>query len=521
MPQDIPGFYYDAEKNRYFKSPVPGSAPASSSRSRKAPAKPTELTKPFRRTRLKTSKLLQFVELHGNVIASNKGKYNFKEEVQKSRVSCPLVWKYRDTQKLVDGALEQIYASVQTLEGRTQTDILLAGGINGSLSYFEVGKVGQHFDYGIQCIPDRVWPIIKGNQDGFCKLSRNICSPPRASLQMSSHISSIKLFRNHCPSTIADGSIVQHALISTLGSESYGGSLCVLDLTEAIEFNQIPLVRRTVNEVAKFNCTIWTAECGFFQNRAVIGTNAGAALVDLGTGRASWMLHSKSDVLAQQLVHSGNVVLCGLRNGAIITVDVRQKPERFSDRLVRHRLPHSPLDNTVGNSRKQWFKLSGNIHRSHTVVLPSSISCLVSLMFDDQYFLASSMDGSVKLYDLRLVQRGAVQSYEGHVNSHTRIQIGVDPFEKFLMSGGEDCNLRLWSIKSGELLFEDKFSTSVPSAVCWRRAERFLNLPDDRERYQQYLQRESYESGAQNGCSELNHQAMLTRGDSNIGKVQV
>lgn len=41
----------------------------------------------------------------------------------------------------------------------------------------------------------------------------------------------------------------------------------------------------------------------------------------------------------------------------------------------------------------------------------------------------------VKLYDLRLVQRGSIQSYEGHVNSHTRIQIGVDPFEKFLMSG--------------------------------------------------------------------------------------
>lgn len=36
----------------------------------------------------------------------------------------------------------------------------------------------------------------------------------------------------------------------------------------------------------------------------VIGTNLGAALVDLETGRASWLLRSKSDVLAQQLVHS-------------------------------------------------------------------------------------------------------------------------------------------------------------------------------------------------------------------------
>lgn len=93
----------------------------------------------------------------------------------------------------------------------------------------------------------------------------------------------------------------------------------------------------------------------------------------------------------------------------------------------------------------------------------------MSLQFDDQYFLASSMDGSVCLYDHRLLQRGAVQSYEEHVNSHTRIQLGVDPHERFVMSAGEDCYVRLWSIKSGELLFEDKFSDTVLSTVCFRK----------------------------------------------------
>lgn len=91
-----------------------------------------------------------------------------------------------------------------------------------------------------------------------------------------------------------------------------------------------------------------------------------------------------------------------------------------------------------------------------------------------------------------MVQRGAVQSYEGHVNSHTQIQLGVDPYERYVMSGGcyfsdisisltflfensdlvisggEDCKLRIWSIKSGELLLEDKFSNSVLSTVCYQ-----------------------------------------------------
>lgn len=53
----------------------------------------------------------------------------------------------------------------------------------------------------------------------------------------------------------------------------------------------------------------------------------------------------------------GNVVLCGLRNGAVVTVDVREKREGFSARHARHRIRHSPLDNTLGKSSKQWFKV--------------------------------------------------------------------------------------------------------------------------------------------------------------------
>ena len=44
-------------------------------------------------------------------------------------------------------------------------------------------------------------------------------------------------------------------------------------------------------------------------------------------------------------------------------------------------------------------------------------------------------------------------------------------FLYIFLLGGEDCNLRLWSIKSGKLLFEDKFCNTIPSTVCWRRAE--------------------------------------------------
>jgi WD repeat-containing protein 21A len=49
------------------------------------------------------------------------------------------VWKYSETDKIVDGALEQIHVDVQTPEGQTETDVLLTGGVNGSLRYIGIG----------------------------------------------------------------------------------------------------------------------------------------------------------------------------------------------------------------------------------------------------------------------------------------------------------------------------------------------------------------------------------------------
>ncbi|XP_059437326.1 uncharacterized protein LOC132170380 isoform X1 [Corylus avellana] len=497
MPQDLPGFYYDAEKNRYFpiKGPIPGSSRASSSSSSSAAAqKPTPKSTRVlgRRTGLRASKLLHLRELFGNIIPFSKGKCSFKEEFQKIQISQPVVWKYSETDKIVDGALEQIHIDVQTPEGQTETDVLLTGGANGSLSFVEVGKVRQHFDYGVKCMPDRVWPLIKENDAEFVRIPGHIQRLAGASLQMSSNISCIKLFRKHS-STMDDSSNIQEALISTLGSETSGGSLYIVKLIEPLELDSnIRTISQRIHKVASFDCTVWTADCNFNGSQAVTGTNLGAALVDLETGVRSWVCRSKSDVFALQFIQSGNAILCGLRNGVIVTVDVREKQVGSSARLIRHRITHAPLDKTVGNSTRKLFELSGNIYPSCNVKMPSSISSLVSLQFDDHYFLASSMDGSVKLYDHRLIQRGAVQSYEGLVNSHTRIQLAVDPSEKFVMSGGEDCKLRLWSIKSGELLFEEKFSNSVPSTMCWHSAERLMGVRDERQSYPEYLYQQRY-----------------------------
>ncbi|KAK7303833.1 hypothetical protein RJT34_14750 [Clitoria ternatea] len=477
MPQarELPGFYYDPEKRRYFpiKGPIPGSSSKVKTPILKSPQTPSnQLQERSESCCRKASKLLQARELDGNHVTSHHCKRNFTEEFRKIQASQPVVWKYKGTNRIGISALEHLHVDVQTPEGQCETDVLLTGSVNGSLSFSDVGRVGHYLDggvTGVKWMPDCVKNYAKGKTVEHNEVPGPLFRPNGASLHISSRISCIRLGPKCSSLAVNDGPVVGNALFTTLGSETSGGSVYTLGLVEPLDLGfGILNTWSRLEEIASFKCTLWTAEYDYNRHRAIIGTNRGGASVDLETGMTSWFLHCRSDVFAQQIVNSGNVVLCGLRNGAIVNVDFREKRERLSSRLITHRIPYTSSEKNAGGSNKEWFKLTGAIYPSQTIRMPSSISCLVSLQFDDQYFLASSMDGSMRLYDRRLLQRGAVQSYVGHMNSHTHIQLGVDPAERFVMSGGEDCYLRLWSIKSGELLFEDKFSDSVLSTVCYQ-----------------------------------------------------
>jgi WD repeat-containing protein 21A len=86
---------------------------------------------------------------------------------------------------------------------------------------------------------------------------------------------------------------------------------------------------------------------------------------------------------------------------------------------------------------------------------------------DENYLLASAMNGVIQQWDRRMVENGAVRTYEGHSNTHTSLQMGVDPSETFLVSGGEDRAVRIWSLTSGRLLHTQTGFSSPTTSVCW------------------------------------------------------
>lgn len=458
MPQELPGFYYDAEKNRYFpiKGPIPGSSRKSATAQKDPSADHSQVKSSLRRG-IRNAKLIQDRELHGNMMSIRNQKGSFQEGYIKNLVSRPAFWIYSSTERLANAALRVAHANVETPMGKFGTELLLTGGVDGTLGLFEVGKVGLHS----QAVHRR--RIQPGSIVGYgCTVGfSHIRKATRCLLILGSSISSINTPKLH---TDGDLSNAAFALVTSMGSAADGGSIYVLRLALKLGLYGAYDLVRPMSKIRSSKNTIWTSDCDFTGNRAFVGTDQGVTMVDLETRNTSKVFHSKSDVFALQLFQKENVMLCGFRNGVIVTVDSREMQRHFDV----HQVPcpyHKRCEASTG------FKPSGqfgqNIHPGCTVRMPSAISSLVSLQLYDQYFLASSMDGSIKLYDNRQIQHGAVQSYEGHVNSHTRIQLAVDPYERFVASGGEDGKVRTWSIKSGELLLEDKISNgSIPTA-CW------------------------------------------------------
>ncbi|KAG6490198.1 hypothetical protein ZIOFF_051483 [Zingiber officinale] len=442
LPKDIPGFYYDSEKNRYFptKGPIPGSKrPPSASAA-------SSLTK-----------------------RAANGKLSSPDQI----------WRYSDSAGVSGSALEQLSGIVQTPKGLKQKNILPVGCRNGYLC----------LDYSSECTPEFIWPSSEKQiqQDSAIASLWHLISPFPI---LSSTIISIKRLRRNCP----DGAeSVPSFNAFTFGSEAIGGSVCILKLDQPIDQHYPSLCSQIVQLVSLDRTTIWTSDCNPQGTQAVIGSNRGSGLIDLESRKVSWLYHNGSDALSQQFVHPVGMISLhdffdaksgdSLANGVINSIDIRQKQSRIPEHASGYprrlnfdtKFRGHPFRNekSAGN---QKYKSGRNLNSSDVVYMPKAVCSLVALQSDDQYFLASSLDGSINLYDRRLLKKGAVQSYAGHVNSYTHLQLGVNPSETLVVSGafhfslvigayfialvsrsvskksipgGEDCFLRIWSIKSG------------------------------------------------------------------------
>ncbi|XP_034554920.1 WD repeat domain 21 [Notolabrus celidotus] len=139
---------------------------------------------------------------------------------------------------------------------------------------------------------------------------------------------------------------------------------------------------------------------------------------DAETGRTQ-TYGTGSDVLAQQFALRVPVLFNGCRSGEIFSIDLRQRVRR---------------DQSSKTSR---------FHQESAITS-------VRVLEDENYLLAADMQGQIKLWDVRVTK--PVQEYKGHYNEHAYLPIHVNEPEGLLLAVGQDCYTRLWSLKDGHLL---------------------------------------------------------------------
>ncbi|XP_028997060.1 WD repeat domain 21 isoform X2 [Betta splendens] len=126
-----------------------------------------------------------------------------------------------------------------------------------------------------------------------------------------------------------------------------------------------------------------------------------------------------SDVLAQQFAVRVPVLFNGCRSGEIFSIDLRQR----------------------GRRDQSWKAM--RFHQESAITS-------VRVLQDENYLLAADMLGQIKLWDVRVTK--PVQEYKGHNNEHAYLPIHVNEQEGLLLAVGQDCYTRLWSLKDGHLL---------------------------------------------------------------------
>ncbi|KAK9678742.1 hypothetical protein RND81_11G230800 [Saponaria officinalis] len=284
MPQELRGFYFDPEKNRYFpiKGPIPGTSRKKNPVLQKPISSPTKERSALQKDR---SKLLYYRELYGSSINVRGRNRNFEEEYKQKLISKPKVWRYQDVDRDAIRSLSLVNINVETSEGQCSTDALLTAGVNGSLSLFDVGFVGEDLRLSIKTTADFIWPE---NNEADCRGTVNdIWKFGGATFVLPSAISGISMPRKGPIHGDTDGAVVQRALITTLGSELSGGALYVFNLDDPVDSYSSILSVGRLRELASLNCTIWGADVNCSGSKAIVGTNLGATLVDLQTAVSS------------------------------------------------------------------------------------------------------------------------------------------------------------------------------------------------------------------------------------------
>ncbi|XP_053553749.1 DDB1- and CUL4-associated factor 4 [Bombina bombina] len=127
-----------------------------------------------------------------------------------------------------------------------------------------------------------------------------------------------------------------------------------------------------------------------------------------------------SDILAQRFGTQSLLLYSGSRAGEVFAIDLR----------------------VPAGSSCNWKKAVGFHHNSAITSM--------HLLQDENYLMVTDMSGEIKLWDLRVVK--CVKRYLGNINQYAILPLHINEEEGLLLTVGQDCHTRIWDLQNTKLL---------------------------------------------------------------------
>ncbi|RPD62642.1 hypothetical protein L226DRAFT_326476 [Lentinus tigrinus ALCF2SS1-7] len=391
MPRDLPGFYWDEEKKRYFPE---SSRPAGSTPKPALPdAAPQQQSRRRRRSPRRTSS------------ESPPPKRPHAGEVTQSSNA----WRSL-------GALRGSTSSVHRRRCVHELEMeCLAQGVS------KVENIPISFDGPITALCTKVTgnhnkQLLVGDMTGWLY-----------SLDPEDPVAAMREFglRSQITSITRSGSV---CMVTSLGSPA-----------RLLATRDDAIGLWVLREIPPALCSdVW---CGqVWGRRATVGGRKGLICFP-DVERDSYLrLHSTSDVLSLCL-QDENITYMGMRNGMISRWDSRQA---------------SGKTDTIVNMSEAGDEIGPGVGRG-----AASVDHL--RIVHGYELLVRTMRGDLETHDLRFLRNQTpFMQLKGHVPSYESILgIAVDPGEKFVFAGGGDSHLRIWSLRTGQLLPTNETNLAV------------------------------------------------------------
>lgn len=421
---EIPGFYYDPEKKRYFKI-APNHASSTCNYTRDAIAKKQAEIKrqqDVKQTFEKGSNPQSVLEKKSKKCSSNivsliqerllfgHDKLFFLSNVFKNSISR---LKPVGSQNLFDHSSD----------------------VFENLEHMQVMHIGSEHDEILS-----LWSIKETwvQRIQRVKISEAVRTKNQTSLsviakpQLQAVLPRLNKVTDLCWSPISKGG--KHVLYTTMCHMGHQESLAriknldPLDTTFCQDYN--------LGRKATWTCAWNSAKCqfGVGSEKCVLVLN-----VEL---RTMWEYNTnKSDPLSLAFSqHTGNSLHAGTRGGQILTFDMRSR---------------------------STFPVSTLTHHSSV--------CSVNVLGNNNFLLSADFTGKVCLWDMR--KRNMVVQYPGNVNQYTRLPVHVDELQKIVYTVGEDGYTRFWSLDQGTQLYTipPPCSVSRETIPCVQLSSRWGN----------------------------------------------